>query len=734
VTKIAGSSRLAVLALLSVLLLTFPLPAPAQEPEVDRVVELISQPAWHVPGDRLDVRVLVRNDSEEDLEGFRIQVAAHDRVTSRSDLHASFDGATGLDAALVTNDDGLEQVVPAGSTTTVLLDTPVADLLPSGEGVEGGVYPLSVRLYDATGFTLLDELTTHVLYYPSVPERPLKTVVVIALNDVPSRRASGRFEPSAEDTFPLEVALSDEGWLTGVGRALERWTKPEVIQVPVPRSRGPNRKRARRRFTTHALPALEVGLATTPRLLEELTDMSDGYVRYRDGEDDQVPAGASPARAAQRILQTLRVVTERDTVQTLLVPYANPDLPTLLSEPDGLAAITRHIALGKDLIQGALSPPVEPTWLFPPAGRLDEPTLEQLTLTYGAQRTFINQSSLAEPLDPSIVQCPEASPTFACAVRLDGGGHKALGYIIDNDVDARFMELVREGNDRLDLQNLLAETAMVHAELPGTLDRALTVVVPSTWHPSAATWDLVLRAFARAPWLETRRPDVALRRLPVVDVEITNRLSRVGPVATDSFNEELNSTSELIEHLDSLGAPASMIDRFSNNLLVAQSRVWAGDEQLLEEGTSFVSATRREIDEQFDNITVRGPAEITLTSRRGKIQLVVQNSGSFPVDISVDLRSVGARLEPSRLPLRVPEGTQRQLDIDAVAQTSGIFSLDADIVTPDNYLIERKQIRVRSTKFNLIALGLTVGALLFLVLFYATRALRRSDPSDEAET
>jgi hypothetical protein len=152
---------------------------------------------------------------------------------------------------------------------------------------------------------------------------------------------------------------------------------------------------------------------------------------------------------------------------------------------------------------------------------------------------------------------------------------------------------------------------------------------------------------------------------------------------------------------------------------------------LTERGNEFVSETQQEVDAHFAKVEVRGPNEITLTSRRGKIQLVVLNDGDFPVNINVELTSGGARLEPDQLDdLRIPEGTQRQLDIDAIAQTSGIFTLDATVSTPDDWPIVEKRIRVRSTKFNLVALGLTIGALLFLILFYATRAFRRRSDTE----
>jgi hypothetical protein len=64
------------------------------------------------------------------------------------------------------------------------------------------------------------------------------------------------------------------------------------------------------------------------------------------------------------------------------------------------------------------------------------------------------------------------------------------------------------------------------------------------------------------------------------------------------------------------------------------------------------------------------------------------------------------------------------LTVDVAAQSSGIFPLVVTVETPDGTFITDKTIEVRSTEFNEIALGLTFGALAFLILFYITRAIR----------
>jgi hypothetical protein len=69
--------------------------------------------------------------------------------------------------------------------------------------------------------------------------------------------------------------------------------------------------------------------------------------------------------------------------------------------------------------------------------------------------------------------------------------------------------------------------------------------------------------------------------------------------------------------------------------------------------------------------------------------------------------------------------------VSAIARTSGIFTVTINTQTPDGKLtFGTTDIEIRSTEFNRIALGLTLGALVFLILFYTAKAVRRRRTSD----
>ncbi|MDQ3983384.1 MAG: hypothetical protein M3271_11960, partial [Actinomycetota bacterium] len=460
--------------------LLVPPPVTAQTPPVYDVT-LVGQSASHGSGDALGIQVKVSNPSDAELDGFRLQISSYERVTSRSALVESFDGDPFGSPTVVTFEE-FDHTVPPGGSRTVTLTTPLADL-PTLAAGEGGVYPLGIDLADTSGTLLGTSLVTELVYYPGEPlEIALDIVLVAPLNDVATRGPDGVFAAGDDGTVPLEAALGDEGWLSGTLDAMART----------------------------AGPRMHFALAPTPRLIEEIADMADGYVRRTpDGEEEEVPRDAPSAQAAAAALDRLEELLDTRGVQPLLVPYSFPDLPALahIESRTGPGPMARQLTAGEEVLAtlDLARSGFTRRWVFPPAGRMDGQALSELrslSVETGT-RTFFSAESLVQPADPALAGCPETSPTFACPVSVGG----TQGYQADAGLQERFLALAQPGDDRLDLQRLLAETAMIREELPGRGDRVIQATMPSLWHPRPRLARLLFRSLARAPWLRTLTPN-----------------------------------------------------------------------------------------------------------------------------------------------------------------------------------------------------------------------------------
>ena len=670
-------------------------PASAQESDSDVTIELVGQPVSYDADGKLNIRVRISNESAEAVGGFTLNVGRESRLTSRSDLQDSFVSTPGVALAAITR--VIDGPVEPGQSRVVKLGDPVSELLA---GEDPGIYPATINLLDSEDATPLDSLTTHLMYYPGGAATQLNFAGVAPLNDLPSRGPDGGFVTDEVDGQPtLEGALEDKGWLTQTVSELNRLAG-----------------------------RLRLGVAPTPRLVEEVADMSDGYRRG----DEQVEEGSPEAQAATNLVDQLRQVMRSDGIQPVLVPYAYPDLPSLAaSGVDGHMAT--QITLGETVLSDVLEVDVDRSWVFPPGGRTNADALELMQLTSNTgQKTFFSGSSLVEAPDPLLSGCPIEGLSATCPVTVSTQAGETVGYEADAALQAHLTAVVRDDDDRLNLQRFFAETAMIREEQPGRIDRVVHASLPTLWHPSGRVIRTLFRGLVRAPWINTVTPEEGLE----LDIDrVERRVAQDSPAVRhelDSFDyATIDEAESTIQSFNSVGPPASMYQRLLRNYLVAESRNWWADEALAARGLDYASASVEEARAELDKVSIEVSDRITLTSRAEDIPVRVLNDAGYPVRVRFQLTSPRLTFEDDQI--QTFENGRTPLTIPVRADASGIFPVRMALVTPDgSETIAESEPTVRSTEFNNIALTITVGALFFLIAFYLLRWYRRRNaPAQE---
>jgi hypothetical protein len=121
-----------------------------------------------------------------------------------------------------------------------------------------------------------------------------------------------------------------------------------------------------------------------------------------------------------------------------------------------------------------------------------------------------------------------------------------------------------------------------------------------------------------------------------------------------------------------------------------------------------------------------GNSTITLTARRGEIPVTFLNETAQPLRVRVRLRSDK---------MLFPTGDERVLDLPPRSTTvrftvetrsSGTFPLSLTVTSPDGALqIQQTEVNVRSTFVSNVGLFLTIGAIVFLGLWWGNDVRRR---------
>jgi hypothetical protein len=335
-----------------------------------------------------------------------------------------------------------------------------------------------------------------------------------------------------------------------------------------------------------------------------------------------------------------------------------------------------------------------------------------------------------------VAGCPELAPagSFTCPVQVENPveGAATPGLIRDPDVQDRLAALTRPGGGVLDLQLFFTETAFIHLENPDLKKRVLQATLPSSWRPTPAQSRRLFEGLASAPWLKMLTPGEALATgVKPKPRQVVGRAPELEGRPDPTYFTDLTDAEEHLMLYAELGPPPDRLERLRRNLLTAESRGWWIDETTQEVGRSYATDTIAEIDKEFGKLRVDA-LDTTLTSRRSPVQLFLYNETDYPVTVDLaleestgEIRVAEDDLEELR-GLTVGPGQQIDINVEVIAESSGIFGLSASIMTPDSgEEIYAENIRIRSTNFNVIALGITFGALAFLILFYVIRLTRR---------
>jgi hypothetical protein len=666
------------LATLVAILAAMPGTAEGQE-ETDVRLVLVQQTPSATPERPFQIRVGAFNESATGYGDLQLTVAVYSAVGSRSEYEQTL--TTGSISPQAAQTRSIRGSLGPGETRSF---RPIE--LPLSGFAVNALHPVTVELRADGGVTPLALLRTSVVFIATTPEVPLNVSLSFVIDQPIRLRPDGVY---LDDH--LERSLAPGGRLANIVGALEA--------VPVP-----------------------VTLAISPHLLEEVRRMAGGY-RVHDGESERTVAAGEPgAVAAASMIERLRALVRQTGTEVVSLPYASPSIPALADA--GLGSDLRtHIDRGKDLVREILAIEPSATIFRPPGSALSGPALDILGLTLGGDGQ--TEALLVDPevLEPALGL--NLSPPAAASLRTVGGD---LPTIAPDPILEQRTESVPE-DPALAAMWTLGELAALYFEQP-SIDRGAAIVISEDEVPHAEFLRTLLLGLRPQPETSFLRPVSATRVLyaetgeqdPPLQTRGIVQSSRSASVA-EAVASSIERTEEALGRLESVEARPDLLEQIRRAILLSESRYLLGREDL---ALSLLSAARRAVDTEFAKILPPDDnSKVTLTSRGGVIPLRIRNEAGYPVRVRIALRS--PRLEflngANRTILLEPPGEDFLFTVRA--QTTGRFPVGIEVQTPGGDPIASSQIVVRSTAYNRIALVVTIGAAVFLAMWWGRRFLPR---------
>ncbi len=626
-------------------------------------ISLLEQPAVVTLGQDVPLRLATSGS----LDGLEARAIVHASLTSRTGFERSLNGdrlgstigTTGAPAAT------LPFAPTGGRILTLKLQDPNQPRdtsrlrLPLPRSSNTGVYPVEIELRDPESGERVASFVTQLV------------AVAPAINGAPMGE-------------PLNVA-----WIWKI--AADPATHPGgALRPGFVQTTGPNGRLTRLASAAAHAVNLPLTLVPGPETLES-------WAQHAKTDPAAAP-GLTALRAAAR------------TKQIVTGPYVPIDIPSL--ERAGLgddAAL--ELAQGSVALSNALDLRLDPrtTDVAP----LDSAALARLDLS--------QVDRLVVP--PDALVAPDQTPQFTPArpFTLESGGRQFSTVQTDDGLEHL---LEGDGSPALRAAHFIAGLSIVAIEQPNET-RGVAIAMPARWDPEPALIDALVKGltdnplvapvtldqlFAHVPLEQTRNGPVVRELAPLVPAPPT-----VNPTTYRSTRTDLNAFATTV------GTDDPSIAAGHRGLLISLTSVWPGAVGR-RQSNARLAAINHGIAE-FAALIETPPSglTVTLTSRKANLPLSFNNQTGKPVDLLIKFQSdklVFAKGDTQVLHL-APRNTTTTFAVEARA--SGTFPLNVSVTTLDGRLpLRAARYTVRSTVFSGVGIFLTIGAGLFLAIWWVT--------------
>lgn len=640
-------------------------------------LRLGAQTSWVATGGTLSLDLIVDGPERPSERGDGspgdsvLVVSVHPAVSSRSQFTQTLDGYQ-LGRVLVSRTFPLA-VDPARGTVPVAL--PLADIPRASADAEGGVYPVSVALQDASGERLA-RFFTHLVRLPDGGDAPpLAVAWAQPIGAPPALLADGSIELAPEALEQLDI----------VARALEVTPSVPLTMVPVPE-------------TLDALAALGPSGPSSG---------VDGPSGPSSGVD-----GPATLTALRRATVGRQVVTNA-YVELDVAAYGQANLvdEVYRQRAEGLRTVEASLGTRSDLSTWVSSESLAEDGLT----RLRDLAVERIMLPEGSFAPVDRPLTLTRPF-----------------LLEDDKGRLIAAAAADPGLTAHF-----SGEDPvLAAHHLLADLAVLWGDEPG-IARGVAVSPPDDWRADPAFLAAALPALGTSPILDPVTLDGFFGRLPPADERTGGPLVRIlaeaGPVRADLSAIELRRLHGSVEGLGAMiGATDPDVGLLQRLLLVS-----GADGLSPARRAGYLDQVAARLEEARSLVAV-ADSSFRITAREGTVPLTLVRTGDEPVTVALELESDQLEFLDGRGTDRYSvvltlDRAITALDVPVRARTSGEFLMRVRVTSPDGRLeVGTKRVTVRSTAVSGAGVVLSAGAGLFLLVWWISnwRSSRRASRTD----
>jgi hypothetical protein len=672
-----------------VLVVLTPWPASA-DTGAQASLTLLQQSPWNGPTTPLDLRLRVSNTGDVPLADLSFSITIETPTISRGEYADAMRSTAPRTAVVSFPFPEPGTTIAPGAAHAFRFQQSLAALSTTA------LYPIRVDLLSS--LQPVATIRTPMIFLAEQPKLPLAFTTTWVLWEPLQLEPDGALGPG-----PIETDIATGGRLDRTVKAIA------------------------------AGPA-NVAVAVSPVLIGELRVMERGY-RATDGHRVRVvPKGQGSAADAARMVDAIAEIAGRKGTQLVAMPFGDPSLPALPRAglgPQIGVLMQRGQRDASDVLGVAPSVHI----LRPPLSQIE--AISAGRAARARARILLMDAGRIPPPPGLKFSPPPDAPVLA--------GTRTINAVVPDPTLAADIQtwIGAPTKDTPELSALaaryaLGELATIYLETPGTPHRGAAVLFPERTPADPAFLHDFAQLVGASPWLQPMTPSQLVRAIPT-DRAPVRLAPQAGPSFPAGYAAAFATASDALARFRSTVRGADVLaGRLEDDLLLSLSGAAVRNVPV---GTEFLSYVGDTVHRVLKGIQPPPTGHmVTIPSLRGTVVFTVKNATRYPTSIEVRLVPHGQLTLPKgdQISVVLRPGETSLVQMAVQAQTTGRFPITVQILAPQGGLIAQSQLIVRSTAYNRLALFVTAGAVVFLLLWWGRRffphaSSRRETPVPEPE-
>ncbi len=464
-------------------------------------------------------------------------------------------------------------------------------------------------------------------------------------------------------------------------------------------------------------PDISVTLNLSPLLIYQLTEIGNGFKVREKNDIKEFGKESEESENARRLLEEMEGLIKSERVEIAPGPFANLSLFNL-TKKTWQDDIFFQIQKGRETVVHAFNLEENPRGIYFPYLKaslkdLRFPMALQIRYTVLCTNTLSEESEIKDTL-------------FSPLETVDTKGNKFIIFFSDTAI---LEEINKHKDPESAAQTIIGLLAEIY--LHDINKQRLIVLAAENPYLRAdqAFLEALYGKIEQVPWLKTITLNQAEELLaPSSSLPDFKQNLEKNPEADEYYRkiEIIKKDHETFSKMIPLEHPLQ--EKLLNNLLIAESSDWLGSENsqnLTSLGLNFANSILKTIEKELAKISVVDNQIITLTSRQGKIPIIVNNETGYLVKATIELSAEDVQF-PSENSIQT---------VLSPKQNTFTFPVEVRVKKPspitvtlhyNGKVITKSTVIIKTTLINESIRNLAIAFLLIICLLLGWRYVRKT--------